>query len=98
MTWKNFIALPAIAPRRRLIATALVHGLSLTVRFTSAVGEEPEVPVQALLNDRAQIISMSSSSRPVPAYLRWPRASGGCRAACESSMTMLPASNCAIHR
>ena len=44
MTWKNIVALPAIAPRRRIIATALVYGLSLTVRFTSATGEEVEIP------------------------------------------------------
>jgi hypothetical protein len=43
MTWTNF----AIAPRRRLIATALMYGLTLTVRLTSAAGEEGSVHVQA---------------------------------------------------
>ena len=41
MAWKNLSA-PAIASRRRAVATALVYGLSLTVRFTSAAGEEAE--------------------------------------------------------
>jgi hypothetical protein len=36
MTWTSF----AIIPRRRLIATALMYGLSLTIRMTSATGEE----------------------------------------------------------
>ena len=43
MAWKHYVALPAIAPRRRLVATALVYGLSLAVRFTSATGEEMEI-------------------------------------------------------
>jgi hypothetical protein len=43
MTWTSF----AIAPRRRLIATALMYGLSLTVRLTSAAGEEGRVALQA---------------------------------------------------
>ena len=47
MIWKNFVSRLAIAPRRRVVATALMYGLSLTVRFTSATGEEVEVPAQA---------------------------------------------------
>ena len=43
MTWTNF----TIAPRRRLIATALMYGLSLTFRMTSAAGEEGRVTLQA---------------------------------------------------
>jgi hypothetical protein len=48
MTWKHRVALLAIAPRRRVIASALVYGLSLSVRFTSATGEEVEIPPQSL--------------------------------------------------
>jgi hypothetical protein len=43
MTWTSF----AIIPRRRLIATSLMYGLSLTVRMTSATGEEGNAPMQA---------------------------------------------------
>ena len=45
MAWKHCVALLAIVPRRRVIATALVYGLSLSVRFTSATGEEVEIPI-----------------------------------------------------
>jgi len=44
VTCKNFISLLAIAPRRRGVATALMYGLSLAIRFTSATGEEVEIP------------------------------------------------------
>ena len=81
MTWKNLVGPYAITSRRRVVASALIYGLSLTVRFTSPVSENADIPAQAIMNDGAQIISMASSSRPAPAYLGWPVASGGCRTA-----------------
>ncbi|MCK1626888.1 hypothetical protein IVA98_27930 [Bradyrhizobium sp. 160] len=80
MTWNNLVAPHAITSRRRVVASALMYGLSLTVRFTSPVRETAEVPPQAIVNDAAQIIRMASPSRPAPAYLGWPVASG-CRTA-----------------
>ena len=47
MAWKNFVGPHAITSRRRVVASALMYGLSLTVRFTSATGEEMEIPAQA---------------------------------------------------
>jgi len=47
MIWRNLASPLAIAPRRRVVAAALMYGLSLTVRFTSATGEETEVQAQA---------------------------------------------------
>src|SRR5207248_10079853 len=41
MIWKNPLA---ITSRRRVVASAVIYGLSLAVRFTSATGEEVEVP------------------------------------------------------
>jgi hypothetical protein len=81
MTWKNLVGPQAITSRRRVVASALMYGLSLTVRFTSPVSENAEVPAPAIMNDRVQIISMASPSRPAPAYLGWPVASHGCRTA-----------------
>ena len=40
MAWKHFVGPRAITSRRRVVATAVMYGLSLTVRFTSATGEE----------------------------------------------------------
>jgi hypothetical protein len=45
MIWKTFVNRLAITSRRRGLATAVVYGLSLAVRFTSAAGEEVEIPV-----------------------------------------------------
>jgi hypothetical protein len=87
MTWKNCLALPAIAPRRRVIATALVYGLSLTVRFTSAAGEEAEARAQAaqstmtsiMINDGARIFYEDWSRLPFTAAARRPRSQEACR-------------------
>lgn len=46
MSW-NFVSSLAIAPRRRFVAPAIVYGLSLAIRFTSATGEEVEIPAQS---------------------------------------------------
>jgi hypothetical protein len=48
MTWKNFVTRQLIASRRRSLATATLYGLSLAVRFTSATGEEVEIPAYAM--------------------------------------------------
>jgi len=48
MTSKTFVSLLAFPPRRRLAATTIMYGLSLAVRFTSATGEEVEIPPQSL--------------------------------------------------
>ena len=65
MAWKNFVGPNAITSRRRVVASALMYGLSLTVRFTSPTGEEAENSAQAtqgknpmssiVINDGAQI-------------------------------------------
>ncbi|WP_028169294.1 hypothetical protein [Bradyrhizobium elkanii] len=47
MTWKNLVAPLAIRSRPRAVASAVIYGLSLAVRFTSAAGEEVEIPPQA---------------------------------------------------
>ena len=45
MIGKNFVSRLAIAPPRRGLVTAVIYGLSLSVRFTSAAGEEVEIPL-----------------------------------------------------
>jgi hypothetical protein len=47
MIRKNFVSRLAITSRRNGLATALVYGLSLAVRFTSATGEEVAIPAQS---------------------------------------------------
>jgi hypothetical protein len=95
MTW-NFVGSPAIAPRRRIVATALIYGLSLAIRFTSATGEQTEIPPQAVqsLNPLASIKLSSDAQlfndwplKPIQP-IGFPRLLGsrGCRAGCESPM------------
>lgn len=85
MTWTSF----AIAPRRRLIATALMYGLSLTVRLTSAAGEDGSVPVQAA--QCAAFASTPFNERPAtPAFrmvdLQRSSRSRSCQAGCEPAL------------
>jgi hypothetical protein len=105
MIWKGIRQTRAIAPRRRFVATALVYGLSLSVRFTSATGEEVEIPAEWMQRTGFVISTMnrnsvqfpyqdwsSRSAQPVALRQGWP--AGGCRAACESSMPMSSMPGC----
>lgn len=92
---RNFVTSLAIAQRRRAVATAVVYGLSLAVRFTSAAGEETEIPPQAL--QRSNLITsimINDGGRlfykdwPVAFQRSWPLGSRGCGAACDNPMTM----------
>ena len=47
MIWKSFAKPLAITSRRRVVASAVLYGLSLSVRFTSAAGEEVQIPTQS---------------------------------------------------
>jgi len=107
MTWKNFVSPLAITARRRVLANALVYGLSLTVRFTSGAGEETESPAQStqrttsmtsiVTKDLAQIFhkdSDSKPSQPIVFYRGWPLGFRASRQACECSMPMSSIPNC----
>ena len=103
MAWKNFGPL-AIAPRRRVVATALMYGLSLTVRFTSATGEEVEIPPQVaqsrnpmtsiMMDGGAQILQKDWP--PLAFHRAWSVGSKGCRTACESPAPLSSMPNCAV--
>lgn len=85
MTWTSF----AIASRRRLIATALIYGVTLAVRMTSAVGEEGSVSVRA-----AQCAALTStylnetSAKPASrmADIQGPTRDRTCRAGCQVAL------------
>jgi hypothetical protein len=107
MAWTNFGSSLAITRRRRVVATALMYGLSLTVRFTSAAGEETETPAPAahstnpmtsvMINDGAQIFYRDWPAKPalpIAFQLGWPLGSKGCRAACESPVSISSISSC----
>jgi len=70
MTWKNFVSRLAIMSRRRGLATAVVYGLSLSVRFTSAAGEEVEIPPQSTQRTHPLVSIMTGDGSRLP-YQDW---------------------------
>ncbi|MDE5442337.1 hypothetical protein GWG65_12940 [Bradyrhizobium sp. CSA207] len=93
MHWKHL----AIAPRRKAIATALLYGLSLTVRFTSPTAEEAPVPTAQSANPATAIlINQGWPRKPmVPVALRgWPSGPRSCQAACEGPSLLSSLPNC----
>ena len=100
MAWKNLIGPYAITSRRRVVASALMYGLSLTVRFTSATGEETENPAQAAQTTSPMLSIMIKDGVPVSKH--WlpkpahaivfqrgrPLVSRDCRAVCERPLPM----------
>jgi hypothetical protein len=70
MTSNRFVGLFAIAPRRRIVATAIVYGLSLAVRFTSATGEEVEIPPQSMQRTNPATSIMTKDGAQLP-FASW---------------------------
>jgi hypothetical protein len=66
MAWRTF----AIAPRRKMVATAVIYGLSLAVRFTSAAGEETEIPAKPPQRAHPMISIMVGNGAQLP-YQDW---------------------------
>ena len=90
MTWSNFVNRLEITARRRGLATAVVYGLSLAVRFTSAAGEEVEIPAPLPTTRPMMSVMTAASSRwpyqdwalnaqPMVFRPGWPLGSAGCR-------------------
>jgi len=93
MDWKRL----AIAPRRRAVSTALVYGLSLTVRFTSPTAEEAPAQIGQGANAATSILISQDWPRspPMPPALRgWPPGPQSCRAACEDPALLSSLPNC----
>jgi hypothetical protein len=72
MTWKPFVNRLAIRSRQRGLATAVIYGLSLAVRFTSAAGEEVEIPAQSMQRAHPVIAIMTADRASLP-YQDWDR-------------------------
>ncbi|SDI08674.1 hypothetical protein SAMN05216338_101730 [Bradyrhizobium sp. Rc2d] len=107
MIWKNFVNRLLITSRRKGPATALVYGLSLGIRFTSATREEVEIPAQSMQGTNPVISIMATAGAqlpqhdwsPSPAQLvtfrrDWRLPSTGCRAACEGPVPTSSMPNC----
>ena len=70
MAWKNLIGPCAITSRRRVVASALLYGLSLSVRFTSAAGEEVEIPAQSVQRTNPVMSILTKDGAQLP-YADW---------------------------
>jgi hypothetical protein len=68
--WNNCVDRLAITSRRRGLTTAFVYGLSLAVRFTSATGEEVEIPAQSPQRAHPVISIMTRNDAQLP-YQDW---------------------------
>jgi hypothetical protein len=65
MAWKNFVSRPAIASRSRAIATTFMYALSVTVRFTTATGNETKIPAQSAHRTNPLIFIMTGDGLPI---------------------------------
>ena len=74
MIGKNFVSRLAVTSTRRGLAAAVVYGLSLAVRFTSAAGEEVDIPPQSAQRMHPLISVMTADSSRLP-YQDWVRKS-----------------------
>lgn len=70
MTWKKFFSRQTITSRRRGLATVTLYGLSLAVRFTSAAGEEVEIPAHSVQAKHALVSIMTRDGSGLP-YQDW---------------------------
>ena len=105
MAWNNLVNPRAITSRRRVVASALVYGLSLTVRFTSATGDETQAQaaqsanpmMSIMIKDGAQIFGPPKLALPIFFHGGSPVGSGGCRAACGRPMPVSSILNCSSY-
>jgi hypothetical protein len=89
MSSKTFVSLLAITAARRVVATALVCGLSMIVHFTSPAGEKPPAPAAITTNDDAQIFYNDRPTgclQPIGFRCAEPLGFTGCSVAGEISM------------
>ena len=70
MIWKTFVNRLAFTSRRRVVASAVIYGLSLAVRFTSPAGEEVEIPAQSSQRTHTTISIMTRNGAQLP-YQDW---------------------------
>ncbi|WP_146006602.1 hypothetical protein [Bradyrhizobium forestalis] len=72
MIGKDFVHRLATTSSRKGLATAVVYGLTLTVRFTSVAGEEVDIPPQFVQRAHPMISVVTGDSSRLP-YQDWGR-------------------------
>jgi hypothetical protein len=93
MVWKA-LGQPAIALRSRIVATTFIYALSVTVRFTTATGNEARIAAHAVHRSHPMVFLMTGDGLPIFCGDRRPKfalpaafpSRGGFRAACARPM------------
>ncbi|PAY07125.1 hypothetical protein CK489_15060 [Bradyrhizobium sp. UFLA03-84] len=111
MVWKDFGSSLAITRRRRIVATALMYGLTLTVRLTSTTSADTDASAQAfqganpitsvMINDNAPIVDgdwLAAAVQPIAFRRGGSLTSDACRPACETAARTSFVSGCAERR
>ncbi|UGY20046.1 hypothetical protein [Bradyrhizobium septentrionale] len=111
MAWKDFGSSLAITRRRRAVATALMYGLTLTVRFTTATGDDADATAQAahgvdpmtsvMINNAAQAVTrdlLPGAAQPISFHRGSLPGARGCRAACGPALRSPFVSGCAARQ
>ena len=70
MISKTFVNFLVTAPRRRLVASAIIYGLSMAVRFTSATGEQVEIPAPSTQRPDTVMSVLTRAGAELP-YAEW---------------------------
>lgn len=105
MAWTIFKGPFAITTQRRIVASALIYGLTLTIRLTSSAGEEVRQPPpaapstsppRAIMNHDGLRSFNNQSFTSVRTVLFQPRARASrvCHAECESPIQLASLPDC----
>lgn len=106
MAWKTFVDPLAMIPRRRVVTSSLIYGLSLTIRLTTSTGEEAEKPAQTaqdstpslsiIVSDDIQALNDRplTSAQPIIFHRDRPLVPRICRAECERPMQLASMLDC----
>lgn len=79
MTWSKIVGPIAITSSQRNVASAVIYGLSLTVRFTSATGEEADSRLMLAQSNDAGLSTMQKDGAPIPSWPAIPSRSIVCQ-------------------
>ncbi len=99
MAWKIFSGPSAILSRRRVFASALLYGLTLTIRLTNPAGEEAEKPpLPATQKSSALLSIMAHAGNPALTDRTFrsarPLVSRACRSGCDRPLQLASVPDC----
>lgn len=106
MAWKILSGPFAMTTRRRVVASALIYGLTITIRLTSPAGEDTKTPAHAAQSDAPPRSIMASdikpafrepsliSAQPIAFHRDWQLTSRACIARSERAVQLASVPDC----